>query len=290
MQMTNLTTLGLDPNKIYLIIHADDAGLCSAENEATKMALQNGSINSFSIMPPCPGFKEMLSFAKTNPYLDCGIHLTLTCEWKDFKWGPVLGKDKVPSLVDASGHFYKKREMFLTHAKPEEVLLELEAQIQLVLDAGVNPSHLDSHMYTLGLSEELLNIYRFLGKKYQLPVLLDSALLKLKNIDLDILNDKEDIIMDEVYLGTFEEFQKGALATFYENTLLNLTPGLNIILLHPAFNNAEMQAITIDHPNFGAAWRQIDYDFFTSSKCASIIANKSIEMITWQEIKQIIYN
>lgn len=65
--------------------------------------------------------------------------------------------------------------------------------------------------------------------------------------------------------------------------------GLNIMLLHPAIDDQEMQDITINHPNFGSAWRQLDLNFITSDKCKQIIKNNDIQLITWREIKDLLH-
>ena len=105
--------LGFPENSKLLIIHADDAGLSHSENRATIQSLEQGVVNSYSIMVPCPWFYEMANFAKNNPQYDCGVHLTLTCEWENYKFGPVLPITDVPSLVDENGFFFIKTEKSL---------------------------------------------------------------------------------------------------------------------------------------------------------------------------------
>ena len=97
--------LGFDKTTKLLMIHADDAGLSHSENRATIKSLTHGIVNSYSMMVPCPWFYEMAVFAKNNPQYDNGIHLTLTCEWENYKFGPVLPVAEVPSLVNEAGYF-----------------------------------------------------------------------------------------------------------------------------------------------------------------------------------------
>ena len=177
--------LGYLPTDKLLIIHADDAGLCFAENEATKKALEKGIVNSTSIMMPCSWAYEMAVYAKENPQFDYGIHLTLTCEWKNYKFGPVLSAAEVPSLVDKNGHFYPKRAMVKQNVNPSEVKKELKAQIELAIAWGVKPTHLDSHMFCLGLTKEIINVYRELGKEYNLAIFLSKQLLGDFNMETE---------------------------------------------------------------------------------------------------------
>lgn len=285
-----LETLGFDHNVKLLMIHADDAGLSHAENRATIEALTKGLVNSYSIMVPCPWFYEIAEFALQHPNYDYGVHLTLTCEWKSYKFGPVLSKREVPSLVDSKGHFFKTRQEVLDHAIPAELKKELCAQIDRALSFGLQPSHLDSHMYTLGASREFLAIYREIGRIYKLPVMLNSELITqvsgIPETELDVQNE---VLIDHLYLGNFKDYKEGKLAQYYTNSIKNLKPGLNMLLIHPAFDDPEMQSITKGHPNFGAAWRQIDLEYFSDLKYRSLLKKQGIEMISWKEIKNILY-
>ncbi|MEO9893949.1 polysaccharide deacetylase family protein [Aurantibacter sp.] len=276
--------LGFSANSKLLIIHADDAGLSHSENRATMQVLENGFVNSYSIMVPCPWFYEMAQYAKNNPRHDCGIHLTLTCEWENYKFGPVLPISEVPSLVDSNGHFYKKREQLRENASPEHVQKELKAQIDKALQFGLKPTHIDSHMYSVGSDTQFFKIYKELGKEYDLPVLLNKQLMELVGLPPAENIDAEDFIIDKTYVGEFKYFEAGKLSDFYSAVLNDLQSGLNLLLIHPAFDDNEMQGVTVNHPNFGAAWRQIDFDFFTNKENQLILEENNIELITWKDI------
>lgn len=287
----NLTkVLGLAEDTKLLIIHADDAGLCHSENRATFKSLQNGIVNSYSIMVPCPGFHEAVLFAKNNPDFDNGIHLTLTCEWETFKFGPVLPITEVRSLVDENGHFFKNRDGVKNNAKPEEVRKELSAQIEKVLNFGLVPTHLDSHMYSVGSRPDLLQVYKELGKKYKLPVLLNNELMKMAGINAEKNIHDNDLLVDKVHIGDYTYFEKGELFDYYHNVFDQLVIGINIVLIHPAFDDEEMQGITINHPNFGSEWRQIDFDAFAGDALKSQLEKSNAKLITWKDISRVMPN
>lgn len=282
--MNSLQKLGFPETSKLLIIHADDAGLSHSENRAIIQALKHGIVNSYSIMAPSPWFYEMAVFAKNNPQFDHGIHLTLTCEWENYKFGPVLPVSEVPSLADGNGHFYKSRAELAKNASPEDVGRELQAQIEKALKFGLKPTHLDSHMYSVGANPAFFKIYKALGIKYDIPVLINKQMMEMAGLNPQLNIEEDDFIIDKTYLGAFQYFETGKLGEYYSKMLENLSSGLNLILIHPAFDDAEMKGIAINHPNFGSAWRQIDFDFFTNEATRSKLRENNIELISWKEI------
>ena len=283
--------LGLPEDAKLLIIHADDAGLSHSENLATIQCLERGYVNSCSVMVTCPWFFEMANYLNLNSHFDHGIHLTLTCEWHNFKFGPVLPAKDVPSLVDDKGYFFANRKTLLKNARVEEVRLEITAQIERGLYFGLKPSHLDSHMYSLGISQEIFQVYKEMGKKYRLPTLLNGRLLsEISGLNPEGELSSEDFVIPHIHYGDFESFSKNKLSEFYTKTLEDLQPGLHMILIHPALDDLEMQGITKDHPTFGSAWRQVDTDFFSSDICGEILKKNKIELITWKQIGQFLYS
>lgn len=282
--MNTLQKLGFPEKTKLLILHADDAGLSHSENRATIQALKNGFVNSYSIMVPCPWFYEMALFAKDNPQFDNGIHLTLTCEWENYKFGPVLPVSEVPSLVDGNGYFYKRREELSKNASPGDVRKELQAQIEKALKFGLKPSHIDSHMYSVGADPAFFKIYKELGEKYKLPILINEQLIQMVGLDPGQAIGAEDFIVDKAYVAEYEHYSTGKLYEYYSHILENLSNGLNLILIHPAFDDNEMKGITVNHPNFGSEWRQIDFNFFTDEENRLKLIENNIELITWSEI------
>ena len=268
--------------KKYLIIHADDAGLAESENRATQEGMLKGCISSTSIMVPCPWFFEMAQFFLRNPHLDYGIHLTLTGEWKTYPFKPIAPLSKIPSLIDKQGYFFPKRDLIRVHANTNEVYIELKAQIETALSMGLKPSHLDSHMYTLGLREDLIEIYQRLGKEFNLPILLSKKLIAhsgtlLKNDELP-----KGAYLESIYMASFQDFEEKGLSAFYDTLLEELPSGLSLLLIHPAYSSKEMEQITLDHPNFGAEWRNEDALYFNSAHCSDLLKRNSIELIDWK--------
>lgn len=284
-QQTTQERLGYPKDAKLLILHADDLGVAHSEDSASINALEKGYVSSGSIMVPCPWFSEIAHYASTHPGADLGIHLTLTSEWKYYKWSSVAAKDKVSSLLNNNGFFYDDLNSLGKKAKLTEVETELRSQIEKAIQAGVHPTHLDSHMGSCFFNKDFFKIYLKLAHEYHLPCLLNVNAFKLVyNVDIsDLITDK-DVLTNIVYM-VFPPGDIQIRAAEYEKIFQSLTPGLNCILLHAAFDNDEMKAITQDHPDYGAAWRQADYDFFSSEECKKVLAANNIHLITWKEIK-----
>src|SRR6202171_5879843 len=167
--------LGHSASARLLVIHADDLGMNHSVNRATFEALENGWITSASILVPCPWFPEVARWAKQHPNADLGIHLALTSEWTDLRWGPVSGAGRVPSLVDARGYFPLDTPDVDQNAKMPEVEYELHSQIDRARNSGIPLTHFDMHMAGMVSSAELFGVYQKLRDDYKLPVLLETS-------------------------------------------------------------------------------------------------------------------
>lgn len=90
--------------KKYLIINADDFGMCMSANEAVESLFLNGRLRSATIMMPCEASTAAIGFALAHPEFSIGVHLTMTSEWDTYKWRPLTDGR---SLVDESGFMWK---------------------------------------------------------------------------------------------------------------------------------------------------------------------------------------
>lgn len=283
---TTAERLGYPKNTKLLIIHADDIGVSHSENVATIQALEKGSVNSGSIMIPCPWMPEIATYAKAHPSVDLGLHLTLTAEWKYYRWGPVASKNEVPSLLDAQGYLPDNTEALAKGAKAAEVEKELRAQIERAKQFGIDPTHFDTHMAGVLTSIEAARAYVKLGHEYRVPVLMHEFIAKamLQTTLQDLGVTSKDVVADQIIMANPPDYQAGMKA-YYTKALTDLPAGLNVLLLHAAHDDDEMRAVTIDHPDYGAAWRQADFDFFTSAECKKLLKDNGIQLVTWREIR-----
>lgn len=278
--------LGYPADAKLLIVHADDLGAAHSVNVASIKAFESGLVNSGSIMIPCPWLSEIASYARNHPEADLGLHLTLTSEWTPYRWGPVLSKDRVASLLDSSGYFYLTETEAASHMNPREVEAELRSQIERARSVGIQPTHLDSHMGTLYQSKPLFEILLRLTRENKLPTRVSREFLERLSF-LPSLLTADDIVIDRII--TIEpEVPPEGWAKFYSDAIKTIQPGITEMVVHIAYDDAEMRGMTFDHPNWGAAWRQRDFDFLTSDKFRSLLKENNIKLITWREIGKLI--
>jgi len=269
-----------------LIIHADDLALCHSSNIATIQAMEHGSVNSGSIMAPCPWIGEIATYTRSKPETDLGVHLTLTNEWDHYRWQPVAPQGAVPTLVDDRGLLHDLNMVFEKEIDPVEVEIELRAQIDKVLKFGIEPTHLDAHDFVLLKRRDLLAVYLKVARDYGLPALFHPDFVE-DNFDVDCrgIYDQEDVWIDRVLVAYPDDYFTG-LSQFYTQTLKSLKPGITVLLVHPGYDTPELQAITTDNIDCCADWRQQDFDFFSSDTCSQILQDEGVQMVTWRSLAQ----
>jgi len=278
--------LGYPRDAKLLIVHADDLGMTHSVNVATMKAFGTGLVNSGSIMVPCPWLSEIATYARANPQADLGLHLTLTSEWTSFRWGPVSSRDRVSSLLDKDGYFYLTESEAAAKADPKQVEMEITAQIERARALGIQPTHLDSHMGTLYQNKALFEVFLRVARSQKLPVRVARTWFTRADFLPETLKS-EDVYIDRV-LDINPAIAPQDWGRFYSDALSKLEPGVTEVVIHLAHDDAEMQGATSDHPNWGAAWRQRDFEYFTSDAFRKVLQDNQIKLITWREIGKLI--
>jgi chitin disaccharide deacetylase len=275
--------------KRYVIIHADDAGMSHSVNRATIDAMERGIVSSASIMVPCPWFKEFAAYAKAHPDKDFGIHLTLNSEWENYRWGPVAGQDNVPSLVDKEGYLWDNVAEVVANAEAAHVETELRAQIRRTLDFGVPLSHLDTHMGAVVSRPDLIEVYVKLGLEFDLPVFFlrnlgqeipdegirtrgAQLMQRLEQRKLPILDTMTQLYTD----GTFADKKARYLEAIAESP-----PGVQYLILHCGYDDAELQAITSS-----SKLRDTDRRVFTDPEFMEAVKATGVEVVTWKQVRE----
>jgi hypothetical protein len=276
--------LGYPANAKLLILHGDDLGVAHSVNIASLDALDRGAISSASIMMPTPWVTEVAAYAKAHPDADLGLHLTLTSEWETFRWGSVASKDQVPSLLDADGTFPSDVPPVAARARPAEVERELRAQVERALAMGIHPTHLDSHMGALFVTNDLIATYIKVAHEYHLPFL---AIRGNPPGVTQVPLGPNDIVFDNVVVAS-PDVARDHWKEFYLNTIANLKPGLNEIIVHLGHDDSELQAVTVNHEPYGSAWRQRDYDVVNSAEFKKALKDNNVILIHYRDLLKLI--
>lgn len=278
--------LGYPADAKLLIVHADDLGAAHSINRASTKALESGLVSSASIMVPCPWLSEIAAYARAHPEADLGLHLTLTSEWSPYRWGPVLGKNQVPSLLDSSGYLYPLEREAAAHADIKEAEAEIRAQIDRARALGIQPTHLDSHMGTLYQNKALFEVLVRVSREYKLPFRVSRDWFGRAQF-MPALLGPDDVVLDRT-ISIEPTVAPEDWAKFYANEVKNLQPGVTDMIVHLAFADEEMKGVTAGHPNWGAEWRQRDFDFVTSDAFRQLLKENNVKLITWREIGKLI--
>jgi len=225
--------LGYKATDKLLIANADDVAMSHEANAATIDGMENGQITSGSIMVPCPWFPEIARYAREHPEADFGLHLTHTSEWRRYKWGPVSDTEAVPGLVDSLGYLRRGIESIYKYATPAQAKIEARAQIEQALRAGIDVTHLDSHMGTLQYSAAYHEPYLELAKEYQLPMRVASH-----ETLAELAPDRRGRVLEvgvvfPDYL-IHEESIEEPIREYWLRTVSSLKPGVTELYIHPA--------------------------------------------------------
>src|ERR1700730_484903 len=283
---TLVERLGYPRDAKLLIVHADDLAAAHSINSASIKALESGLVSSASIMVPCPWLPEIAAYARAHPEADFGLHLTLTSEWSLYRWGPVLGKERVPSLLDSSGYLYPLENEAAAHMDIKEVEAEIRAQIARARALGIQPTHLDSHMGTLYQSKALFETLLRVARENKLPFKVSQEGFTAAPITPSVLGP-DDVVLDKT-ISIEPTVAPEDWGKFYANEIKSLRPGVTDMIVHLAFADEEMKGITFGHPNWGAEWRQRDFAFVTSDAFRKLLAENNIKLVTWREIGKLI--
>lgn len=290
----------------YLIINADDFGMCRAGNLAVFDLLKSGGITSSTIMAPCGWAPEACKFAKENPQFAIGVHLTLTSEWSNYRWAPVSASN-TESLRDEDGYMFKESDEVEKNVDIDEVEAEIRAQIERLKKLGLTPSHLDNHMGSLyGIETgrfELLNLVLDIAGEYGLPFRFPGTFTddQLNNTMLDIKIDKK-IIMglfekitayaksrgvitpDYLIPGEWTGPQKDSYENYREYIYeLNKTfpEGVTETYIHPALECDELKGTS-------SVWerRVWEYKLFSDPKTKQHIESCGIKLINYRDLAE----
>ncbi|MBT5010630.1 polysaccharide deacetylase family protein [Pseudomonadales bacterium] len=284
-----LARMGYGPDDRVLILHIDDMGFCHAANAASLACLTEGSATCASILVNGPWFQEAVQMAKANPQLDLGVHLTLTAEYPTYRWPALSSRDPETGLLDADGYLWATREDAVRKVSVAAAEGEMRAQIDGALAAGIDVTHIDTHMGSV-VHPKFLGSYLRLAHEYGVPAFLpritrdrlqalgegdmaDEFLQVLAMIDTDQVPTLDDIIIETLVPKTSKH-------DFYRDLIKGVQPGLTHLLFHPAVAGAELEAIADTH-----ASRHADYEAFLDRSLRDFAESLGIHLVGYRDLK-----
>lgn len=268
--------LGYPAEARLLLINADDFGMCHAINEAIFRTLTAGLVRSTTLMVPCPWALHAMHLLREHPGIPFGVHLTVICDPAHYRWGPLVPKDRVPSLIDETGYFYNFERMpeLLAQVKLEELETEFRAQIERVLAAQLKPTHLDWHALRLGGRTDIFELMLGLAKEYGLAMRVMGRQV-IEQVQGQGLPSSDYDFLDSFLLDPVDK------AARFRRLLRELPAGLSEWAVHPGLDNAELQAIQPE----GAQQRQTDYDFLMSQEAQDIVQEEGIILLDYRPLQ-----
>ncbi|MFC1735733.1 polysaccharide deacetylase family protein [Candidatus Hydrogenedentota bacterium] len=292
--------LGFGADQKLMLGHIDDVGVCHSANDASMKALHLGMAASGSLMMPCAWIPEAAQAFKDKPDLDLGVHATFTSERDLYRWRPLAPCDKVSTLVDSEGYFYRTTQEVVSHARAEEYEFELRAQIDHAYEMGFEPTHLDTHMGTCLWRPDFFEIYIGLAREYGIPPLLvrpDSLRLSVwTNEDIESwllprinVLEEEGFILIDCLLNVFvhptgEHKTVDERRKAYHGAIRRCVPGLNFLCLHMAHYDDEARAAMDERP---ARSRAFDHQVFMEEETRQVAQEANVRFIGWREIQML---
>lgn len=305
-QETYAEKLGFPKDSKVVILHVDDVGMSWDSNQGAIEAIEKGMATSLSIMMPCPWVPGFVHYMKDHPATDAGLHLTLTSEWKDYRWAPLSGQPTTPGLVDTEGAMWSSVEEVVKHATADEVEAEIRAQLQRARDMGFEPTHLDSHMGTLFATPAFTQRYLKVGIENKIPVMFPGGhatliaeqqkvspemTIQLKqtgqmlwDAGLPVLDDLHNVSYGfkypDIKISKSESHREIATAQYIES-LRKLKPGLTMVIMHCTAPSEVFQYISNSGPV-----RKGDLLAMTDPSLKKFLEKEKIILTTWREVKE----
>jgi hypothetical protein len=288
-----LKQLGFSDTDRVAIIHTDDIGMCHASLEAFKHLWEFGTITSAAVMVPCPWFPATAALCRANPEIDMGVHAVLNSEWDNYRWGPVSTTDRATGLMDEEGYFHHWHKGVYENAKPEAVEVEVNAQVECAIAAGIQPTHIDSHMGTI-MSPNYIQSYLQAGATRLIPNMVPRAsaqgfwmmegrpeVIAQYTPILQQLEAQGFIMVDAIVSMPLDEPDDNI--GYAKRLFESLPAGITHYILHPSVDTPELRAIAPDWQS-----RVANYNAFMSQELKDYIKNSGVQVIGYRALRDLL--
>lgn len=291
-----LEKLGLSNTDRAVVFHADDIGMLNSSNHAWSALVDNSPMTAASVMVPCSWFPAASKAIVQHEHADVGVHTVLTSEWDACRWRPVSTADSETGLLDGDGFLYNATKPVQEGVNVEAATAEMKAQIEQALAAGIDVTHIDSHMGAV-FHPRLLEAYIRLGFAYQVPALImRSTPESLKQLGfseqtanqvmgaLQFVEAQGMPLFDSITMLPLREAQSLPERTKYAQAILeNYGPGLHYFIFHPAVESLELKSTA---PDWDA--RVGDYELFKSEEWAQIVADSGVKPVSMRQVRGVL--
>ena len=282
---TVLRELGFSPGDRVVVVHADDIGMCHATVPAIAELMASSVVTSASVMVPCPWFFEAMEWHRRNPEFGLGVHLTLTSEWKHYRWGPVSTRVALTGLLDSQGCFHGTVAAVRKQADRKAVRDEMGRQVELAERAGLHPTHIDNHMY-VAMCNEFHQAYLEVACEREIPAFMtrvhggspdQQGWFRRRASDW---LDRGQPVFDHLRVVT-RTADVANHDVFVRQVFDHLPAGLSCVLLHPAIDTPEIRRITGDWQG-----RVADFEVFRQPSLREHIRRVGIHLISYQPLRE----
>ena len=254
-----------------VLLRLDDIGMNHSVNMAVEKVAATGMPFSVSLLFACPWYQEAVEILKKYPQVTVGVHLALNSEWRNYRWGPVLGKGGVPSLVDSDGYFLPSSQAFLASKYDlGEVERELTAQVERALRSGLKITYVDAHMGMAEGTPQLRGIEERVAKKYGLGI---------------------STYFGESYFTLWGEPVASKKSALLRHLASARRDSVNLIEVHVAERTPEMEVIfdmnaaSQNAPGAGVVdHRKAELETMVSPELAEMVRSGKIRLVTYQQL------
>jgi len=292
-----LKKLGFTETDRVVIIHTDDIGMCHASVQAFKDLWAFGTVTSGATMVPCPWFPAVARMCRENSEIDMGVHATLNAEWESYRWGPVSTIEPDSGLLDEEGYFHQWHQAVYDNAKPEAVEKEVNAQIERALAAGIDVTHVDSHMGTI-MNPLFIQSYIQAASSRLLPSMLPR--LNARGVEMMGVGEQERILympimqmlesmglpmLNGLLSMPLNEPSEPAQMEVAKKLIGDLPEGITHFVLHPSIDTPELRAVASDWES-----RVANYNVFMRDALKMMLEREAIKFIGYRHIRTAMRN
>lgn len=250
----------------YLIINADDFGYSRAINYGIIDSFNYGVLTSTTMMANMPGFQHGVSLAKKHPNLGIGVHLTLTAG------KPITRNTKTLTKKDGSFKsldYYERNEVTIDQ---KELYDEWKKQIEKIIQAGISPTHLDSHHH-INILPELSAVFFELAREYKLPVRGNTK------IPDDVKTTNRFLSLDSL------AYEKELWKSMNIDKLINDCQKYTFVeaMCHPGY----VDSVLLSNSSFTTDRTKV-VDELMNDELKGVLLNNNIKLINFKDLEKII--